>query len=798
MKTTWHFFSDRTATVVLVGLLVLSGCGGKEQRMAKYMEKGKTYLANEDYDKARVEIKNVLQIDPKYAEAYFVAGQIEEKVQAWPKAFGNYLKTTELDPNHLPAKVKLGRLYLLSGDMAKTEQLIKEVLAKQPTHAGGRTLKAALLVRKGDIEAGIREVSQVVESDPTQVEAVSLLATLFNKKGDETQAKAVLEKGIKSNPKEIALRFELATLAIKRKDLAAAEGLYREIVALEPKRLQHRLVLASFYARTNQLDKGEQVLREAIQADPDDQQRYLLLADFLASRRSGDAAEKELLSMIQANPKLYKLRFGLAKLYEAMNQPSKATEVYQAVVAADKVGPDGLNARNQQARLNMIKGNTADAGKLIAEVLKENPRDNEALVMRSKIALSKGDAKNAIVDIRAVLKDQPDSLDMVGLLSQAHMMNKEPQLAKEALANLLSRQPNNSNVRLAMADFLMATKDIDGALKEVNTVVAADPKNASASQAKAEILSAKQDWAGAEAAMTKVKELLPDQPVGYYRLGLIYQAQKKFDKAIAEFDLAIAKSPKSVEPLNASVAILVSKGQHEKAIARINQVLAADPNNIAAHLMLGETYANQKKMAEAQAEFRKVIGINPRVQAAYIGLSVVQSFLGDAKAAIATLEQGLAAVPDDARLATSLAESYQRMGANDKAIATYDALLTKQPKLDVAANNLASILIDYKGDKPSLDKALTLAKRFESSENPAFLDTLGWAYYKLGQYDLALPFLKKSVEKAPQAQILHYHFGAALYKKGDMKLAKEHLQKSLAGDGKFPGAEDAKAMLAKL
>ena len=152
MKTSWHFLSGQTTAVVLLALLTMSGCGGKEERMAKYMEKGKTYLANEDYDKARVEIKNVLQIDPKYAEAYFIAGQIEEKEQAWPKAFGNYLKVTELDPNHLAAKVRLGRFYVLSGETAKAEALIKEVLAKQPSHAGAGTLKAALLARDGDID----------------------------------------------------------------------------------------------------------------------------------------------------------------------------------------------------------------------------------------------------------------------------------------------------------------------------------------------------------------------------------------------------------------------------------------------------------------------------------------------------------------------------------------------------------------------------------------------------------------------------------------------------------------------
>ncbi|HHJ14072.1 MAG TPA: tetratricopeptide repeat protein, partial [Gammaproteobacteria bacterium] len=55
--------------VVLASIIVLglAGCGGKEERKAAYLERGKAYLAEKNFDKAKIEFKNVLQIDPKDA-----------------------------------------------------------------------------------------------------------------------------------------------------------------------------------------------------------------------------------------------------------------------------------------------------------------------------------------------------------------------------------------------------------------------------------------------------------------------------------------------------------------------------------------------------------------------------------------------------------------------------------------------------------------------------------------------------------------------------------------------------------
>ena len=58
------------AIALVLAATLLGACGGKEERKARYLERGKAYFEEQNFDKARVEFRNVLQIDPKTAEAY--------------------------------------------------------------------------------------------------------------------------------------------------------------------------------------------------------------------------------------------------------------------------------------------------------------------------------------------------------------------------------------------------------------------------------------------------------------------------------------------------------------------------------------------------------------------------------------------------------------------------------------------------------------------------------------------------------------------------------------------------------
>ena len=212
-----------------------------------HLEKGQAYYAQGNYDKARVELRNVLQIDPKTPDAYYVIGLIEEEQQNWQGAFASFRKAVELKPDYIEAKVKLGRLYVLSGSLPEAEDIMTDVLTKRPDDPGGRFLKAALLVRKGDVAGAIQESSQVVAADPGQIDAISLLAGLYARQGDDARAEQVLEKGIQSNPKNTSLYIDLAAVAARRGELDKAEKAYLELVAIEPQTMRYRVALANLY-----------------------------------------------------------------------------------------------------------------------------------------------------------------------------------------------------------------------------------------------------------------------------------------------------------------------------------------------------------------------------------------------------------------------------------------------------------------------------------------------------------------------------------------------------------------------
>jgi len=91
-----------------------------------------------------------------------------------------------------------------------------------------------------------------------------------------------------------------------------------------------------------------------------------------------------------------------------------------------------------------------------------------------------------------------------------------------------------------------------------------------------------------------------------------------------------------------------------------------------------------------------------------------------------------------------------------------------------------------------------LAKRFENSNNPPFLDTLGWLYFKRGDYDQAVPLLRRAHDQMPTAPNFQYHLGAALLKSGQAGEGKTLLRRALESKEVSPAtASDAKKLLSE-
>jgi tetratricopeptide (TPR) repeat protein len=147
-----------------------------------------------------------------------------------------------------------------------------------------------------------------------------------------------------------------------------------------------------------------------------------------------------------------------------------------------------------------------------------------------------------------------------------------------------------------------------------------------------------------------------------------------------------------------------------------------------------------------------------------------------------------------------LAVVYEGEGKYDDAIALYQKMFAANSLSTIPANNLASLLSDYRTDAASLDQALQIAGRFRTTDIPQFQDTLGWIYYLKGDYTQAVTLLKPAADKLPTIAAVQYHLGMAYAALGQNNQAVASLQKATT-DAKvqpFPQLAKAQAELARL
>ena len=281
--------------------------------------------------------------------------------------------------------------------------------------------------------------------------------------------------------------------------------------------------------------------------------------------------------------------------------------------------------------------------------------------------------------------------------------------------------------------------------------------------------------------------------------GRLRQAQRQFDKASAAYERATALAPNDPEPLLSLVKLDVAQGHADRAKTRLDALLAARPDHLFGHGLLGEVLALTGHPQEADVQFREASRVNPKWITPWLdwgGLWLAQK---QPDQAVQVIQAGLKANPDSEELQMLLASAYSTQGQIDSAITAYDGALRLNPRNVLAANNLAVLLVDYKGDPQNLQKAFALSRDFEKdAPHPLFLDTLGWVRFKMGQQEEALRLMKDAVAKSPEVPTLNYHLGMAFYQSGKTAEARAYLSKALKSAEAFQGRQEAEQILSQM
>jgi tetratricopeptide (TPR) repeat protein len=778
---------------------LLSACGGAQSRYASHMARGKEYLAQGRLDKAGIEFRNALQIEPKAADALYFNGQVLERLGNIRGAFGAYQAAIDIQSDLPSARASLASIYLVGGLPKQALAILKPGLAKHPDSAELLVVRAAARSALNDSGGARADAERTLKLDPTNARAVGLLAGMDREMGDFPAAIALVTDAVGRTPSSIELREVLASLYFDAKRPVDGVRQLRQLIELKPLELRYRYELAVRLAQGHDTDAAQRALEDAVRAVPDNDQAKLILTDFISSERSPAEAEKTLRGFIARAPDHYGLRLGLGALLERRGATPEALETYEEIVRLERERPAGLAARDRIAQIDASHGHADAALRMIAEVLRDNPRDGDALTLRGTIEAERNDSAGAIADLRAVLRDQPNATAVRSTLARVYLANGQPGLAEESLRAALDAAPRDIAVRIELAEVLAGTQRAEQAVTLLEETVKLAPSDPRAREALARAYLAQKDLVAARRAADALEVLQPKAAIGYYLTGLVARADGRTEESEAAFERALALQPGALDALVALTQLEVSHGEGARAITQAQSLLAREPKNPLILNLLGELYAATGDAARAEQTQAQATELAPHWALPYHDLAALKLASHDAAGAIAEYEAGLKAAPNNPELATELAALYEREGRTEDAIARLDALCRADPRQKTIASDLAMLLVTYRSDARSLDRARDLTASFVTAEDPHLLDSYGWVRFKRDEYSDAVAALNRAVQRAPGVREIRYHLAMAELRLGQRDRARTDLETALAGgSARFVGADDARSILASL
>ncbi len=234
------------------------------------------------------------------------------------------------------------------------------------------------------------------------------------------------------------------------------------------------------------------------------------------------------------------------------------------------------------------------------------------------------------------------------------------------------------------------------------------------------------------------------------RLGLVYRDQEKFSQAMDTFKQIQALGPLQ-GPRAEMLIIETLRMQHQpdKAMAEAEAAVKAYPKNQDLAILHATMLGERGHVDEAVAQLQPFLTDRPIDRGIYISIAQIylQAKRFDAAEQAIQKALDLSPNPEDQEYVLFVQGSiFERQKKYDQAEQTFKKVLSVDPLNASASNYLGYMLADrgvrLEESVKYIQKALEL-----DPNNGAYLDSLGWAYFKMGRYDLAAPPLEKAASK---------------------------------------------------
>lgn len=767
----------RRAGPVVAVLVLLTGCETPEQRSQGYYERGMELLAKNDDLNARVQLTTSLKFNANRVEAWRAVAGIDERTKASGSYFQDLRRIVELDPKDIDARLRLARIMFANNGSAAALKLLDAAGEGDKPRADFHALRAAIFLKTNDAPAAAREAEQAISIEPGNLEALMVLASGQYSRGDldgALQRLNAVAAESRDDPRIALLKIQIFE---RKGDLTQAEALLKKLVGTQP---QLRGQLIQLHIAQRRFDDAEKELRDLAAANPADSRAGLDVIRFLLSFRGASAARDELSAKIKAGGDVFPYQMALVDLDFAQGNLTDSVSSLDSLIKAASSPEHTLAAKIKLAEIKVSQKDFSAAEPIIADILQKDRRNTTGLRLRAVIRIEQGQLDSGIADLREALSDQPKSPELLLLMATAYERSGKPELADRQYADALKSSGLAPAVGLRYVSYLQSRGNIAQAEDVLVEVAGRNPGNLQILSVLAQIRLARQNWAGALVVADAIRAAGNNSGAADQIKAAALAGQNKPDASIAALEDAHTAAPDAVQPVVSLVSAYIRAGKPDKAESLLRDMLKKFPSNAELLVLLGRTQLAKAKPDEAQKSFKAAIAQQPKNEAGYSALSALYSGQKNYGQAIDIIQAGLKELPGNLNLRLTSAGLLIVKGDVDAAIAAYEGILKDQPNSLLAVNNLVSLILDNRSDKPSLERATGLAERLKSSNVPQFEDTFGWAQYKNGNAAEAIKALEGAVGKSPNDAAVRYHLGMSYVATGQAAKAADQFKAALA------------------
>jgi tetratricopeptide (TPR) repeat protein len=593
--------------------------------------------------------------------------------------------------------------------------------------------------------------------------------------------------------------------------------------------------LASMYGRLELANQAAEEYRQAIQNDPSSDFLNSALAELYAKTgRIGDAVNEaqDILKRDQNNIEAHRL---LGRIYlrslgdmQAGTQSSDvlqhAIEQYQAIV---KLAPDSVEDHLLLGRLYRMNNDVPKAEAEFKTGVKLQPYSEEAVTTLAYLYNEQGDSAKA-ADILATIPDADRTARLYSALGLTYEQQKDYKKAIDAYRKAVELDEDNLDALRGLAQNLMNDGQNDAAIEQYRNVVKADPQDAQTYLRIAELYRRSGKFDLAMDSLKKAQSYSQDSVEVPYSMAVIYQAQGRYDDAIQLLQGLVKKNEKADgnyapgERNNRSLFLqrlgnlYRETGKYKLATDTFRQMLTLGDDSVPrGYQELLDTYREARMWQQATDVAREAVEKVPADRNLKMALAAQLADTGQSDTALNDLKSLLKGNADDREVYISLAqvtlrlkrfkesEEYISKAANlsDKqdekefVYFVWGSIYERQKKYDEAEQMFKKVLQTDKQSAQTLNylgymladrgvrlpEALGYIKKAVELEpqNYAYLDSLGWAYFKMGDYDLAEANLRHASERTNSDPTVHDHLGELYAKTGRLKLAATHWERAI-------------------